>query len=307
MRLKTISCIAQLFAVTLFISSCSPDESTIVNDHQAEQHAVDQNSFSTEVDAVNNDANLQVESLISFSGRGAGYRTLICDATIDVNTTGNPRTITITYNGNVCWGNRKREGVVVISMAQGILWKDQGAVINVDFQNLKITRLSDNKSITINGTQAYTNVSGGLIANLPVLNVITHTITSNGLTVTFDNGSQRSWQVAKQRVFTYNSGVVITASGMHSQGGVNNIAEWGTNRFGNGFTTSTVDPLVVRQDCSFRLTAGKIRHATQAFNALVSFGLDANGNPTTCPGTAAYYYKLVWSGPAGSHTIIRPY
>jgi hypothetical protein len=147
-----------------------------------------------------------------------------------------------------------------------------------------------------------------LLINLPALGTITHAITSNGLSITFDDGAQRNWQVAKQRVFTYNNGIVITASGTHTEGTVTNVAEWGTNRFGNSFTTSTIDPLVVRQDCNGRLTSGKLRHVTQGFNATVTFGLDAQGNPTGCPGTAAYYFKLVWTGPGGlSHTYILPY
>jgi hypothetical protein len=288
--------------------ACNKDQVVGGTENQAEQHAMDQNSFSTEVDAVNNDAGLQVESLIDFTGRPSGVQSQICDATIVVNTNGNPRTITITYNGTNCWGNRTRQGVVVISMAQGIYWKDPGAVINVSFQNLKITCLSTNKSITINGTQSYTNVTGGLLVNLPTLNTIIHTITSNGLNITFENGTQRTWQVAKQRLFSFNNGIVIAATGTHTEGTVTNVAEWGTNRFGNSFTTSTIDPLIVRQNCNFRLTSGKLRHTTQAFNATATFGLDAYGNPTTCPGTAAYYYKLVWMGPGGqSHTIIAPY
>src|SRR6185436_4949787 len=103
----------------------------------------------------------------------------ICDASVVIDTMSNPRTLTITFDGNTtCFPNRKREGVIVVAMAQGVRWHNLGAVLTVTFQNFKITRLSDNKSITINGTQTYTNVSGGLLINLPVLNTITHTITS---------------------------------------------------------------------------------------------------------------------------------
>jgi hypothetical protein len=259
------------------------------------------------VDAVANDADATLETTPGFNGRGAQIQT-ICDATIVVDTLSNPRTITITYNGTNCIGNRTRTGVVVLSMAQGVRWRNAGAVLNVNFQNLKITRLSDNKSITINGTQAYTNVSGGLLINLPTLNTITHTITSSNMSVTFDNASQRNWQVARQRVFTYNNGIVITSTGTHSEGGISGIAEWGTNRFGRTFTTAITQPLIIRQDCSFRLTSGKVAHTTPVFNATATFGLDASGNPTACPGAASYYMKIVWTGPGGnSRTTILPY
>ena len=99
---------------------------------------------------------------------------------------------------------------------------------------------------------------------------------------------------------------LITGTGMHSQGGVTGIAEWGINRFGRTFTTAISQPLVVRQDCNFRLTTGKVDHSTPVFNAAVSFGLDSAGNPTACPGTGAYYLKIIWSGPAEIRTIIWP-
>jgi hypothetical protein len=105
-----------------------------------------------------------------------------------------------------------------VSMAQGVQWKNAGAAVTITFQNVKITRLRDNKSVTINGAQTYTNVSGGLLANLPILNSITHRIHSSNLSLSFNDGTQRNWQVDKQRVFTYNNGAVITTTGLHTEG-----------------------------------------------------------------------------------------
>lgn len=304
-----IALFAALVCSTVFIfTSCQKDTSTNDNSTETATHADDQNRFSGEVDAAANDANLLLEATLGFGNRGGDIQSLICDATIAVDTMNNPRTITITYNGTNCLGNRTRTGVIVLSMAQNVRWKDAGAQLNVSFQNFKVTRVSDNKSITINGTQTYTNVSGGLLINLATLGTITHTITSSNMSVTFDNNSQRTWQVARQRVFTYNNGVVITVTGTHSQGGINGIAEWGTNRFGNTFTTAITQPLLFKQDCSFRLGSGKVEHATSLFNASVTFGLNSSGNPTGCPGAAPYYMKVVWTGPGGNtRTAILPY
>lgn len=300
--------LAVLALSVLVFSSCKKESSTADFTSESTMHADDQNRFSAELDAAANDANIVLETSSGFSGRGEGTQSLICDASIEVDTLSNPRTITITYNGTNCLGNRTRTGVIVISMAQGVRWKNAGAQLNVTFQNFKITRLIDNKSMTINGTQTYTNVSGGLLINLPVLNSITHTITSGNMSVTFDNNAQRNWQVARQRVFTYNNGVMITVTGLHSQGGITGIAEWGTNRFGNAFTTAITQPLVFKQDCSFRAGSGKLEHVTPFFNANVTFGLDANGNPTGCPGANPYYMKVVWTGPSGNtHSSLHPY
>lgn len=306
MKARILSLPVLILALAVSFTSCQKDNTPEDTDYTAQSsaHSDDQSRFSNEVDAVANDANSVLDVTAGFSGRINS----ICDATVAVDTVSNPRTITITYNGTNCLGNRTRTGVVVISMAQGVRWKNAGAVVNVTYQNLRITRLSDNKSITINGTQTHTNVSGGLLINLPVLGTITHTITSSNMSVTFDNGTQRTWQVARKRVFTYSGGVVITVTGTHTDGSTTGIAEWGTNRFGNAFTTIISEPLVFRQDCSFRLTAGKVTHITPQFNAFVIFGLDASGNPTSCPGAGSYYMKVAWTGPAGiTHTTILPY
>src|SRR6266487_85904 len=295
------------FLATIF-TACKKE--TAASDDNATEVSVqsdDQARFSTEVEAVANDADLALESSSNFAGRMSGVQTIICDATLVFDTVSNPRTITITYNGGNCWGSRTRTGVVVLSMAQGVRWKDAGAALTITFQNLKVTRVSDNKGITINGSQTYTNVSGGLLINLPTLQTITHSITSSNMSIKFDDNTQRTWQVAKQRVFTYNNGVVITTSGTHTDGGTINIAEWGENRFGHAFASSTVQPLVIRQDCDFRLVSGEVKHTTPLVTATATFGLDVSGTPTSCPGTGHYYFKVIWTGVNGnSATLILP-
>jgi hypothetical protein len=309
MKARILSFAATIFSLSLLFTACQKNTTT-ETDYSTESsvQSDDQSRFTSDMDAVADDGEIALSENPAFSGRGNQVQTLICNATVVIDTVSNPRTITITYNGNNCQGTRSRTGVVVISMAQGVRWRNPGAVVNVNFQNLKITRLSDGKSITINGTQAHTNVSGGLIINLATLGTITHTITSSNMSVTFDNNTQRTWQIAKQRVFTYDNGIKITTTGTHSEGGVSGIVEWGTNRLGRTFTTAITQPIVVRQDCNFRITGGMVSHSTPVFNAIVTFGLDANGNPTSCPGAGSYYMKIVWTGPGGnSHTIIWPY
>ena len=306
--------ILSLFSAILFLSiafiSCQKESKSDTTDNTEEvtKHSDDDSRFSTESDGVANEINGILETTTGFSGRPGGVQGLICDADIVIDTMSNPRKITITFDGTACIPGRTRTGVIVVSMNQGVRWKDAGAQLNVSFQNFKITRTLDNKSITFNGTQTYTNVTGGLLINLPTLGTITHTITSNNLSITFDNNQQRVWQVARQRSFTYNNGVVITVTGMHTEGNITGVAEWGNNRFGHSFTTAISSPLIFRQDCNFRLTSGEVKHATQLFNATVTFGLDVSGNPTGCPGTAPYYLKAVWTGPLGNtHSVILPY
>ena len=101
---------------------------------------------------------------------------------------------------------------------------------------------------------------------------------------------------------------VVTTTGTHTDGNNTGIAEWGTNRFGVAFATAVTEPLVVKQDCSFRITSGRVKHTVAQSSAVATFGLNSAGEPTTCPGLGVYYLKLVLTGPNGnSITVIRPY
>jgi len=313
----TIFLATALFFVAIF-TACKKDNNNANNNDSTETEVAvqsnDQSRFSSEVDAAVNDADFSIENSAGFTSRISQGQSLlpdsVCDANVVVNLASDPKTITITYNGGNCWGTRTRTGTVIIAMAQGVKWSDPGAQVTLTFQDLKITRVSDNKSITINGTQTYTNVSGGLLINLLSLGSITHVITSSNMSVTFDDGTQRLWNVGKRRVYTFaGANVSVTITGTHTEGTVTNIAEWGTNRLGHEFTSATVQPVVMRSDCNFRIVSGEIKHTLPNVSADATFGLDSNGNPTSCPGpTGHYYFKIVYTGSGGnSITLIMPY
>lgn len=236
----------------------------------------------------------ETNGVVQVNGVNGPILNLICDASVLINKDSLIKTITITYNGTNCWGNRTRTGVVVISIPAGVHWGDKGAQVNASIQNLVITRLRDNKSITVNGSKTFTNVSGGLLKNLASLGTITHTITGQ-LSVDFENNTNRTWNVSKQRVFTYDNGIVITTTGTHTdETGNTNVAEWGTNRRGLGFESLISQPKIIRQDCDFRLTGGEntvLR--SDGVTAVITYGLDSSGNPSSCPGTGTYYMKIV--------------
>lgn len=297
-------------ALGLFVTSCKKETASTDDSVELKVQSDDQARFNNETDAATNDANTALENMGgSYNGETPATPLLpaICDATVTVDTASNPRTITLTYNGQNCFGPRTRTGSIVISFAPGFRWNQPGATYSVTYQNLKITRVSDNKSITINGTKSIKNVTGGRLRNLAQSGTsLVHEVTSSGLTVTFDNGTQRSWQVARRRTFTYNNGIVTTVEGIAPQGG--GIAEWGTTRFGSSFTCAITQPLVFKQSCNFRLVSGQITHTRAAYTTVTTFGLDSNGTPVdTCP-IGVFYFKVVWTGPNGnSVTYIAPY
>lgn len=272
-------------------------------------HSEDYNDVSNSINDADNDINLALEASASISGKMSGSLGLngACNTTLAVDSAANPKTATITYNGNNCIGTYFRSGSIKITAPADMRWRNAGAAVTVQFQDIKFKRLSDNKSITISGTQTITNVSGGLLINLPSLQSIVHTITSNNMSITFDDNTHRTWNIARRRTFTFENGVVLKVRGIGVSGSASNLAEWGTNREGHTFTTAIAEPITFRQNCDFRLTSGEIKH--EGFGtSTVTFGLNSNGEPTTCPGAGKYYLKLVWAGANGnSHTAITAY
>lgn len=314
---KTINSftLAALLTVGLFFGSCkksdvnnNTDNTTTEAELKAESD--DQERFTAETDAVSDDANAAMENS-GISNVGESPLTpllpVVCDFTVAVDTTANPRTITITYTGTGCQGHKAREGKVVLSFAPNFRWSQAGATYTITYQNLKITRKSDNKAIILNGTKTVTNVSGGKLRNLASrVDPIIHEVKSTDMSITFENGTQRQWSFARRRSFSYDNGIVVAISGIGtaSQG----AAEWGTNRFGKAFVHSIIQPLVVKQSCDFRLVSGQTAHVVGQFSSTVTFGLDATGNVVaTCP-TGDFYYKAVWTLPSGqTYTLIAPY
>jgi len=322
MKTNILFRIAIFAACTTVAIACKKDQSSSNSDTSAasvQTAADDQTMVSNESDAVSNDATGAVSSQsntagLSIEGTKSGSSTLgvdpliPCDATISFDTTTDARTVTITYNGANCWGNRTRTGTVVISIPKGVHWKDVGATITLDV-NLTVSRKRDGKAIAIKGQKTITNTTGGLLIDLANIGTVTHDI-SAAFTITYPNGTTRTWNTAKHRVFTYNNGIVLTTTGTHNDGTNGDVAEWGTNRFGVAFESRISVPKVIAQSCDFRLTAGE-NTITRGDNitSVIDYGLDQNGNATSCPGTGYYYAKLVWSNSATgkTYTFIFPY
>ncbi len=305
MKIKNYLIAIAIISFTSGITSCKKDSNSSNSTDTATEattQADDQNFYTTESDAITDDANASLSiSGGSYNETPAGVQTpvlaLSCDATIVVDTTSNPRTITITYSGTSCDARRTRTGTVVISFSPNFKWGDANAQITMQFVNVKITRILDEKSITINGTRTVTNVSGGLLKNLATLGSIEHQIDDTNMSITFDNGKQRTWETHMTRTFTYDNGMVISTEGTVS----------GQNRFGDDFSTTTEAPMVVKQSCDFRLVSGEVKHVGPKVTTDATFGLDIDGNPVnSCP--LVFYMKVVWTGPNGNTlSAILPY
>ncbi|MEO9020593.1 MAG: hypothetical protein ABI237_04110 [Ginsengibacter sp.] len=309
---------------TTVLSGCKKDNTSSTTDGTAISAANIQTSsedltmVSNESSAVTDDAiaalngNVTIAGVVGRTYGTEGINITVCDATITYDITSTTKTITIVYNGNNCSGNRTRTGTVTIAVPKGQLWKKAGSSVNITIDNLKITRVKDGKTIVINGTKTITNTNGGLLLDLATTPSIVHDVTAQ-LSITFASGLTRNWQVSKHQVFTYDNGLVETVTGTHSDGTNNNIAVWGTNRFGVTFTDMITSPRVFAQSCDFNLISGQdsiVR--SDKISSVITYGLDASGNvATACPisGGGFYYAKLVWTnGNNGKvYTYIFPY
>ena len=331
MKMIKIQSLLMAASLSLFLFACKKDTSSssaTPSNSDLQTQSDDENRVSNETDAAFDDVNTSMNAQAGVTGsseaapirygvatQGATahdtVKSWICDAVVTIDTIDATHNLTITYNGGNCQLTRVRTGSVVVSWPQGAKWSTAGTSFTVTFNNLKITRVLDGKSIILNGTHTYTNVSGGNVFSLNANSTkpIVHTISSTNMTITFDNGAQRSWSIARQRSYTYNNGIVVTETGTHTDGTTAGISEWGTNRFGNSFTVQIKTGLTVAQSCAWQLTAGEVALTNAQGTTAITFGLNSTGQAISCPiGTGVYYFQLVWTGKAGkTYTFVMPY
>lgn len=311
---KTVSLVA--LSAGLTFTSCKKDKQTDPQDPDEtstfSQQSRDESTSNTVADMSMDDAEAALGNT-SLSGFKTTSIPGLCNATVD-STQKSSGIITINYNGNSCDGLRNRTGSITLQIANypSMHWKDAGAVLTITYNNFKVTQNSNGKSTTLNGSHVITNVSGGIVAHIgisPNPSTIVRNIRSSNMTLTFDDGTQRVWSVARKRTWTGSGGTPtsLTIEGDTTISGHANTVVWGTNRAGNSFSTCINNGIVVTSTCGWYAPVSGLK--THYFNSRVStvqFGLDASGNTPAsgCPG----FYKVTWTGINGNtHTYIGSY
>lgn len=278
-----------------------PDGST----SQQKQRASDQNTFENECNQVMDDATNAMQNCSQTRGVQA-----ICNLTVDTSLASQGQ-ITLIYNGNDCLNLTSRTGSIVIQLPYNgtvTTWTTLGAIAKLTFNNYKVTRLLDNKSLTFNGFHSIKNVNGGGLVQLLMGNTIVHQIRAN-MQMTFDDGTNRTWLVAKTRTFTHALGLIQnTIAGDTTFGTYVHAAVWGTNRSGQPFTIDIPTAITYNMSgstCLFRPHTGVVINYTTTFTLTITYGVNFLGNPATgCP----YGYKFNWvDGQGNSQQVVLPY
>ena len=137
------------------VTGCKKDktDNSSVDPTSLQQLANDENQVQNASDEAMNDVNLLLSA-----GTLKSTENLPCHATIDSTIINDTITKRITYNGLNCNGTRYRTGQVEIKKRVGTHWFQAGATVTVKHINFTITKVSNQKTITLNGTKTHQNV-----------------------------------------------------------------------------------------------------------------------------------------------------
>ncbi|MDD5570306.1 MAG: hypothetical protein PHD97_04025 [Bacteroidales bacterium] len=295
--------IVLIAVIGIGLTGCKKDEKT--NTDSMEQLSKDQNTVQCASDEGLNDAN----DILEQGSRGRGYK-LPCNVTLDtVVINGDTIRYTLTYDGLNCLQNVIRKGVIIVKKKISDSWKTAGAKVYVQFINFKITKHA--RTVTVNGMKAFENVSGGRVVDLGngTTTSVVHRV-SGYLDATFDDGTTRKWNIARQLTFTGNAStqqLILTADGFGSANGYSNLETWGDTRKGDAFYSQILTSISIKQACAWDPASGVLSISIPAddIKATITAGYDVNDKPITngdCPAKV----KLDWEKGSKTGTIYLP-
>jgi|WetSurMetagenome_2_1015567.scaffolds.fasta_scaffold122304_2 hypothetical protein len=296
-----------LAVVAITVAGCKKDDKDKTPDTASmDQLAVDQNNIETSIDEATRD----IDGVFASHLKSSNFdHRMPCNVTIDSAAIANDTiTLYLVYNGLNCNGKLNRTGKIEVKKRLSERWGEPNSSVAVKFIDYTVTRVSNSKSITLNGNKLFTNVSGGFIFLVGTLQDSAVYRTTASLQATFDDGSVRNWNVARLTTFTgEQDSLLMTIEGLGTSGSYNNIVMWGTNRESNEFFTCITTPVVHKQACGWDPCSGVKVHTIPATATIVTvtFGYNDNNEPITgndCPTR----YRIDWTKNGQSGTIYQP-
>ena len=309
--------IAALVGVTF--QSCKKedkDEQEQLNS-EFKQFNDDSNDYKNESDQVNDDVNNSVGA--SSLGRLAGVQSSpLCGVTIDSSQIAQ-KILFYNFDGvTSCFSpSRTRSGTIKVQLTTGNNWSDQGSVLTLTYINFKVTRQSDNKWIKFNGVSTLNNINGhDWIGFALGTSSITYESRAFNVQVEYNNGQTAVWNHARQSAISFEANgapngtniFYFNCNGDTSLSGYSAVDSWGTNRFGQPFTTYYNNDWDSDSYCGFwRPTSGQLTHVVNNSTFVLTLGVDPSGTPITNPDLCAYGFKVGWTVNGNTQVAVFSY
>ena len=304
MQYRTQRWTGAVVAMLLFAFCLSSCKKRRAFNEEDGQYLVDVGDFRTENELVVSDANAAISDQFLVRGKGAeleGIQTAtVCGMTMDT-TSVYTGSITLRYTGVTC-GNRKREGVVLLSIQKypAAKWKQKGTVLKIEYIAYKVTNTVSGKSIQFDGIEYITNESGGTWYDIKYLNQpsLVHSVSATDLKLRYGKDAVSIVSMSKRYTYSY-AGNVMTCKieGSGTQGDKGNLDCWGQTRDGAVFTSQLVTPVVWKSSCTNGLfVSGEVKLVVDGkyYDLNCVYGTDADGNVES-GNVCAYGWKMVWS------------
>jgi len=314
---------AVALAFFAFVITGCKKENAVTPDNTEETTASSAKTNASDQTNVDQQTNESIDDVNKVLNDNPNTRTeLLCNVTIDSTALMTQGLIKLTYHGLSCDLLRNRTGVISIqlpydkSINKPVRWTAKGASVIITYDNYKVTRVADNKSVTFNGKLTATNVTGGGALNVILLQqTVTHDL-RGGLTITFDDGTTREWAVARTRSYKPSLTTIVCEDSGDTVINGKKVSYWGKNRANEEFSVAITQPIATEiytlNLCRlYRPYQGVVELNTTAAaatvkSATITYGVDANGTQVT--GTACPYgYKLNWTDANGAQQLIVRY
>ena len=281
----------------------------------------DYSNYKSELESLDNDLDNAIKDIDGFgkTGGASGIASSpLCGVTIDC-TQVSQGILIFNFDGvTPCFSpSRTRSGAVQVELINGTSWAEAGAVMKQTFIDYKVTVLSNSRSIQVNGIKTLKNVNGhdwwGWIQGN-----IDHTYQSRAFNVdvVFDNGQTAVWNHARTSTISWNPNgadpavpnahLAYSVNGDTTLNGVPTMDSWGTNRFGDAFTTRYEEVITSNTYCGlWRFSTGRLIHEVAGDDFTLELGVNQSGNPAST--ACAYGYEVSWNIGGNSNSVVLSY
>lgn len=282
--------------VVLFIASCKKEEKpepVEFNDTEEAFLTKDDNFFQKFAESEFSEKDINARAILD-----------VCGAVIDRNLFLTKQEISVTFDGRIkCYDGVSRSGRVILTLTMGESWEDKNAEISLNFVNYSVSQECCDgleRKITFSGIKKIQNLSGGLTTKMLEGDSIVHLVRSFEFLIKLEGEPYTAavWNSKRKRTITKsNEGLEVMVIGRGDADGKSNLADWGTDKFGEAFYTSFLEPKI-NKTCNERLKIiSGVKSKEGSKSITYYYGSDAAGNIVNdCNSTGI---KMVWFNDEG--------